>query len=856
VVAEGATDIADPELAATVRRIHDHFVRDSAPRLERLERGAIHGDLNDHNILVDRDGPLQHRVSGVVDLGDMVHSWVIADLAIAMAYVIAESDDPLQDAAAMVRGYDEIRPLHDHELAVLFPLALMRLCASATIAARAMRERPGNEYLGVTQTAIARTLPALSRIPASLAEVVLREACSRVPWPRGTAVAKWLRAQAREGRIHPVLGASLADEGSIVLDWSVASALLGADERENSEPEITRRVFGEMGEAGVKYAVGRYDEPRLLYVSAAFASGSGRLTEERRTVHIGIDLFGDAGTPVYAPLDGEIHAFADNDAPCDYGGVIILRHATDDGTPFFTLYGHLSRASLDGLEAGRRVSAGERIASFGTPEENGGWTPHLHLQIITDLMELGTDFPGVARPSQRAAWLALCPDPNIVAGVPQERFPEPARSFDATLAARRASMGASVRLSYARPVRVARGWMQYLFDDEGRRYVDAYNNVPHVGHCHPHVVSAIADQARVLNTNTRYLTDVVVRYVERLVALFPEPLSVCYFLSSASEANELALRLARAHTRATDTIVLDAAYHGNTTTLIDISPYKHSGPGGDGTPDWVHVAPIPDVYRMGADPADATFGPSLALHVGRIVERLAEHSVRPAAFIAETCPSVGGQVLLPNGYLASVYASVRGAGGVCIADEVQTGLGRTGSHMWAFQAHDVVPDIVVLGKPLGNGMPLAAVVTTRAIAESFDNGMEYFSTFGGNTVSCAAGLAVLDVLEAEGLQAHAQRVGAQLLDGCRAVMARREVIGDVRGSGLFIGVELVRDRASRTPAPMEASFVVERMRERGVLVGTDGPHHNVIKVRPPMPFADADAELLVAELDRALALLR
>jgi 4-aminobutyrate aminotransferase-like enzyme len=243
------------------------------------------------------------------------------------------------------------------------------------------------------------------------------------------------------------------------------------------------------------------------------------------------------------------------------------------------------------------------------------------------------------------------------------------------------------------------------------------------------------------------------------------------------------------------------------------------------------------------------------MRIGDIVESLAARGRKPAMFIAETCPSVGGQLVFPPGYLKRVYEIVRKAGGVCVADEVQTGLGRMGTIFWAFEDQHVVPDVVVMGKPLGNGYPIGAVVTTRAIADAFDNGMEYFSTFGGSTVSCAVGLAVLDVVEREGLQAHALRVGNHLLSKLRPLIDRYPIVGDVRGSGLFLGVELVRDRATLEPAGAEASFVANRMRERGVLLGTDGPHHNVVKIRPPMPFNESDGDLLVDELERALHLL-
>jgi len=399
--------------------------------------------------------------------------------------------------------------------------------------------------------------------------------------------------------------------------------------------------------------------------------------------------------------------------------------------------------------------------------------------------------------------------------------------IDFLMERRQRLLGGNLSIAYEKPLHIVRGEMQYLFDEEGRRYLDAYNNVAHVGHCHPKVVAAGQRQMQLLNTNTRYLGDLILEYAEQLTATLPEALSVCFFVNSGSEANELAIRLARAHTHARDMIVLDHAYHGNTTTLIDISPYKHEGPGGEGAPAWVHKAPLP---RSADD----------VRHVVDIIEKL---EARLCAFIAETMPSVAGQIVLPDEYLNKVYEAVRAAGGVCIADEVQTGFGRIGTHCYAFEKYGVVPDIVVLGKPIGNGHPIGAVITTRAIAASFDNGMEFFSTFGGNNVSCAIGLKVLEVLREENLQAHALRVGEHLKSGLHDLKPRYEMIREIRGSGLFLGVELAE----------EASHVVNQMRERGILIGTEGPLHNVLKIRPPMPFSIDDADQLVETLDEVLS---
>src|ERR1043165_3886609 len=395
---------------------------------------------------------------------------------------------------------------------------------------------------------------------------------------------------------------------------------------------------------------------------------------------------------------------------------------------------------------------------------------------------------------------------------------------------RRRLLGPNLSIAYEKPLNIVRGSMQYLFDEEGRRYLDAYNNVAHVGHCHPKVVAAGQRQLALLNTNTRYLSELILEYAEKLTATLPEPLSVCYFVNSGSEANELAVRLARAHTNAREMIVLDHAYHGNTSTLIDLSPYKHNGPGGEGAPSWVHTVALP-ASEKDADEVIGKVGPGLC------------------GFMAEALPSVAGQIVLPKGYLGRVYDAVRAAGGVCIADEVQTGYGRIGTHFYGFEMYDVAPDIVVLGKPIGNGHPIGAVITTRAIAESFDNGMEFFSTFGGTNVSCAIGLAVLEVVREENLQQHALSVGERLLEGLRELQQRHSMIVDVRGSGLFLGVELVRDDE---PATHEAHRIVNLMREHGILIGADGPHHNVLKIRPPMPFSATDADQLLTTLEHAL----
>jgi 4-aminobutyrate aminotransferase-like enzyme/Ser/Thr protein kinase RdoA (MazF antagonist) len=830
----------------------DAFARDVSPLLPLLPRSVIHNDANDFNVIVRDDGDLytrHQRVAGIIDFGDMVYSVTVGNLAIAAAYALLGARDPLAAAAEVVAGYQRARALAEVELEALFGLIRLRLCTSVVMAALQMQQRPGDEYLAVSQEPITRALPILARVHPRFAAATFRHACEKEPAAGSAAVASFIGANA--DKFAPVLGASLQAETLLHIPLDITSPIVSGDPAQNSEPLVTERIFDMMDARGATVGFGGYGEARMVYAASAFADPIAA-PGERRTVHLGIDLFAPAGTPVHAPLDGVVAAAANNARWLDFGPVIILEHKTDRGVPFFTLYGHQSVESLQGMKPGRRIAKGERIASFGTPEVNGGWTPHLHFQVMTDLLDLGTDFNGVARPSQREVWLSFCPDPALLLGIPPESEPARAPTTAETLHTRREHLGRNLSIAYRDPVKIVRGAAQYVFDEQGRRYIDAYNNVPHVGHAHPRVVLAAVDQMTVLNTNTRYLHDAVGTFAERLCDTLPAPLSVCWFVNSGSEANELALRLARAYTGQRDMIVLESAYHGNSTTLIDISPYKHAGPGGEGPPDWVHTVPIADDYRGAFKADDPRAGEKYAAFVEQVAGRLAERGVGLAGFIAESLPSVGGQIVFPPGYLAAVYRHVRAAGGVCIADEVQTGYGRVGTHFWGFEQQGVVPDIVVLGKPMGNGYPIGAVITSREIAASFDNGMEFFSTFGGSTVSAAVGLAVLSVVQEEQLQSHALMVGSRMLVGLQSLVDKHRLVGDVRGSGLFLGVELVRDRATLEPAEEEAAYVSNRMREEGILLGTDGPYHNVVKIRPPMPFSADDVDELVATFDRIL----
>jgi 4-aminobutyrate aminotransferase-like enzyme len=415
---------------------------------------------------------------------------------------------------------------------------------------------------------------------------------------------------------------------------------------------------------------------------------------------------------------------------------------------------------------------------------------------------------------------------------------------------RKSLLGSAYRLFYDEPVHIVRGEGVWLYDSAGKRYLDMYNNVPHVGHCHPHVVEALTRQIATLNTHTRYLHENILDYAERLTGRFPPEIDTAMFSCTGSEANELALRIARSCTGGTGIIVTDFAYHGNTKAIYEISTEDIPQ---DEVPDYVVTVPTPDVYRddFSADGAGAAFAAS----VSTALEELQRRGVRPAAFIVDTIISSGGVIATPPGFLQRAAQLVRDAGGLFIADEVQPGLGRTGHHFWGFEIDDFVPDIVTMGKPMGNGHPLAATVTRRELVDEFSGHAHYFNTFGGNPVSCAAGLAVLDVIERENLQANALDVGLYLNEGLAKLAEVHESIGDVRGDGLFKAVELVSDQISKTPATDLAGSVVEGLRRNGVLAGRIGKAGNILKLRPPMVFTRDNADYFLTTLGEVLAAL-
>ena len=846
-VAEYRGLIQEGERRDIVDYFNELFEEKVIPRIRGLRTSVNHNDGNDYNVLVEKGWSNEFRQFGLLDFGDMVYTCTVFELAIATAYAILDKPDPLSAAANIIAGYHEQFPLTEEEIELLFPMICQRLITTICVQAHQLLMEPDNKYLGITVAPAWDALKILRSIHPNQAWYQFRAACGLSPHPNNDKVTAWLNRNQKS--FLKLLGSDIDYSNVSIIDLSVGSKDYAAPDEVSNPKKFAAMVESKLLQDGTNLGIGRYNEARMIYAGSQYST---KEMTESRTVHIALDFFTGSGTPVYAPLDGVIHSFKNNDLPFDNGPTIVLEHKTDDGTPFYTLYGHLSLDSIANIEVGQTIVWGQEIGRIGEYPTNGGWPSHLHFQIILDMLDFEGDYFGACWPSQRNIWTSICPDPNLIVGLSPDIFPSRGLTSEEILEIRGTHFGRNLRVSYRKPIKMVRGYMQYLYDEDGRQYLDCVNNVPHVGHSHPVVVKAIQDQAKVLYTNTRYLHDNLALYAERLASTLPDPLSVCFFVNSGSEANELALRLAKAHTKKDGFIVLEGAYHGNTDNLVGLGHYKHAGPGGMGPPDNVQVVSNPDSYRS-AYGSDTKAGKKHAEDVKTGIDWIRERGHPVAAFICEPVMSCAGQVVFPPEYLKYAYKYIRDAGGVCIADEVQIGFGRMGTHFWGFETQGVIPDIVTLGKPIGNGHPLGAVVTTPEIADSFNTGMEFFSTTGGNTVSCAAGLAVLDVIESENLQENARIVGDYLKEELVKLQSRHPIIGDVRGIGLFIGIELVKSGEVLPPAAEEAHYIVNRIRELGVLLSVDGTMHNVLKIKPPIIFSKEDADRLVATLELVLS---
>ncbi|PCI86340.1 MAG: peptidase M23 [Hyphomicrobiales bacterium] len=808
--------------------------------LELLPKQAIHNDLNDFNILVLNNKNGQQKLSGIIDFGDMIAAPKICNISICAAYLMLGVDNPIAYLTHFIKAYHSYNPLTEAEIKLIWRLALMRLAVSVVNSAMMKQERPNDAYVSVSEKAAWRMIDDAQKYSDQFVTAKLLHACGFEIDADSKKLSQWMG----ENKFYPIFDMDLS--AAPIFDFSV----MGKDAPTNAKrPNMVEfQQIVDSAAAQNKPSLGCYAEPRLIYAGEAFFSGeTNHQARDRRSVHIAIDVFLPAGTPVKAPYEAIVHSASTQDTPFDYGGLVTLKHVTDTGQEFYTLYGHLAWAEVKALKVGQNIKAGEVFAVLGDYDENGTWPPHVHFQLgLTDWH--GADWPGVVSPDDLDVWKTLYPDPAPLLNLAIGHATSSIRNRNIELDRRKKWSGANLSLTYDQPLLLQRGFECQLYDEWGRTYLDAFNNVPHVGHAHPRLAKVAARQMQMLNTNTRYMHQAQSDYAEAMLAKMPDHIDTIFFVNSASEATELAMRMAREYTGAKHTIVSEAGYHGNTLTAIELSEYKFNGKGGKGAADWVHVVPIPDGYRGEHKNSDPQAGEKYAEYTRAIIDELTASGQKLAAFITESFPSVGGQIIPPQGYLKTVFEMTRQAGGIAIADEVQTGLGRLGDYFWGFEQQNAVPDMILLGKPIGNGHPIGILATTRTIADRFANGMEFFSTFGGSTLSCTIGLEVLKIIEDEKLQDNAKIIGTYILDALHKMKKHYSSIGDVRGLGLFIGVEMIA--ADGSPCQKRADYIANCMAQKRILIGTDGPHHNVLKLRAPLVFSRDDADFLLLHIEK------
>ncbi|QTE22055.1 aminotransferase class III-fold pyridoxal phosphate-dependent enzyme [Polaribacter cellanae] len=798
---------------------------------KKLRKSVVHNDVNDHNILVSED-LLKPTVTSIIDFGDAIKTQVINDVAITCCYAIMHHNDPLEASLSIVKGYNATFKLEAKELKFLYTLIGIRLVISVTKAAINKKENPENTYLLISEKPAWELLKKWKTVSEDFAHYSFRNACGFSAHPNKHKFENWAKKQDFSlAELFPTINKNKIEH----LDLSVSSSWIGHQKEFNDLDLFQFKIEQLQKQVPTKIIAGGYLEPRSLYTSTSY-NKVGNYGKESRTIHLGIDFWLPENTPVHTLFDGEVVVADNNSNNKNYGGFIILKHQQKD-FHFYTLYGHNTAESVLKHKTGDFIEKGTQIAILANYPENGNWAPHLHFQVFLSMLDCINDFPGVAFFNEIDVWKSICPNPNLLFKV--DGFKENLIDIsDEILIERKAHLGKGMSLQYKKPLHIVRGLDQYLMDFSGRKYLDTVNNVAHVGHENFEVVKAGQKQMAVLNTNTRYLHENIHILAKELLETLPKELSVLHFVNSGSEANELALRMVKTVTNSQEIIASEIGYHGNTNATVNISSYKFDGKGGKGTPKNTHIFPIPNSFRgkyRGKNTAK-----NYANEVQLLIDNIHQQNKKVGGFIIEPIISCGGQVELPEGFLEKVYQKIKKAGGLCISDEVQTGIGRMGKTFWGFQLHNVIPDIVTIGKPLGNGHPIAAVACTKEVAEKFANGMEFFNTFGGNPVSCAIATQVLQTVKNNNLQKNAFKVGDYLKQELLTLSKEFPIIGNVRGQGLFLGFELVNKELQ--PLPKQTDYLINRMKGFGILMSSDGPDNNVIKIKPPIIFSKKDAQ--------------
>ena len=796
VVAELISHVDDSAQRARIEAAaRDAWARIAAVA-DDLPRQAVHLDLTDANVVVSRSAGGSPRPDGVIDFGDLSDSWAVSELAITVSSVLGHPGADPTSILPAVRAFHALRPLTTVEMDALWPLLVLRTAVLVVSGAQQVILDPDNPYLTEQSGGEWRMFEQATSVPIDVMTEVIRADLGLATQPGTVEVTV------------PLVG---VDAGSVVtLDLATTSAAY--DFAFTDDGSLKDGVEGELAatavQSGARLVVTQHGQARL--------SRTRKLSQESPdVVPTGVSVWAASSTPLVAPWDGEVTA--------------------DDG---LTLRGTRYELTLAGVHAAASgsVSAGAPLATAPANQ----W-------VEVGVRPVGAPVAPLFIPFEMApGWLALTRDPRPLLGLPPVEVPDAGD----LLSRREASFAPVQEFYYRKPPQIERGRRHYLMSTAGRTYLDMVNNVTVLGHAHPRIAETAARQLRRLNTNSRFNYAAVVEFSERLAAMLPDPLDTVFLVNSGSEASDLAIRLATAATGRRDVVAVREAYHGWTFGTDAVSTSTADNPNALATrPDWVHTVESPNSFRGKYRGADAV---RYAGEAVRQIEQLVADGRAPAAFICESVYGNAGGMALPDGYLQQVYAAVRAAGGLAISDEVQVGYGRLGEWFWGFMQQNAVPDIVSIAKSTGNGYPLGAVITSRAVADGFRSQGYFFSSTGGSPLSCAIGMTVLDVLRDEGLQENAARVGAHLKARLQALQDKHPIIGTVHGIGLYLGVEMVRDLETLEPAAEETSAICDRMLELGVIIQPTGDHMNILKTKPPLCIDVESADFYVDTLDRVL----
>ncbi len=796
VVEKLSSHVSDPALRSRLETIAREAWSRISPLDAALPRQAAHIDLTDANVVVTREAG-GVRPDGVIDFGDLCHTWAVSELAITASSVLGHAGAQLSSVLPAIRAFHAVRPLSTAEAQALWPLLALRTAVLIVSCAQQAALDPGNDYL----------------TEQSDAELQMFELATSVPLDVMTAVV--MADLGLAGAPVPVVAQAplvAVDPAAVVtLDLSTTSELYDGTFDAALPGDVAARAAAAALQRGAALVVTRFAEARL---------GQAPLLSQDApaVVATGISMWSATHTDVTAPWDGQ---------------------ATGDATGRVTLRGNDLVVTVTGVSGAVRgaVHAGQRLARVGAKQR-------IEVSVHTANAPVAPPF---TRTDLAPGWLAFARDPRPLLGLP----PEDAGRTPADLLSRRDASFAPVQEFYYRtPPQIERGRRHFLMSTAGRSYLDMVNNVTVLGHAHPRVADVAARQLRRLNTNSRFNYEAVVEFSERLASLLPDPLDTVFLVNSGSEASDLAIRLATAATARRDVVAVREAYHGWTYGTDAVSTSTADNPNALATrPDWVHTVESPNSFR------GKYRGPGVSRYAEDAVAQITEMSAAgraPAAFICESVYGNAGGMALPPGYLQQVYAAVRTHGGLAISDEVQVGYGRLGEWFWGFEQQQAVPDIVSIAKSAGNGYPLGAVITSRAVAEKFSSQGYFFSSTGGSPLSCAIGMTVLDVLRDEGLQQNALHVGGYLKARLETLRDKHPIIGTVHGFGLYLGVEMVRDTTTLEPASEETVAICDRMLELGVIIQPTGDHMNILKTKPPLCIDTAAADFYVDTLDRVL----